>query len=58
MYSSGKKNSTTKRIHKLPQVAKKSLVLNNLNHKVDKDQDVNIRYNKYYSFNYINNNIS
>ena len=49
MFSNGKKNSTKKRLNKLPQVAKKSLVLNNINLKIDNDQDVNIRNNKYYS---------
>jgi len=58
IYSSGKINRTTKKLNKLPQVAKKSLVLNNINHKIDNDQDVNIRNNRYYSLNHINNNIS
>ena len=49
MFSNGKKNSTKKRLNKLPQVAKKSLVLNNINLKIDNDQDVNIRNNKYYN---------
>ena len=53
-----KKNSTTKKLNKLPQVAKKPLVLNNINYKIDNDQDVNIRNNRYYSLNHINNNIS
>ena len=47
MFSNGKKNSTKKRLNKLPQVAKKPLVSNNINLKIDNDQDVNIRNNKY-----------
>ena len=60
MYSSGKKNSTNKKINKLPQVkhnlVQKSFVLNNINNKVENDKNANIRNNRYYTMNNMNNN--
>ena len=60
IYSSGKKNNTNKKINKLPQVkqnlVQKSFVLNNINHKVENDKDANVRNNRYYSLNNMDNN--
>ena len=60
IYSSGKKNSTNKKINKLPQVkqnlVQKTFVLNNINHKVENDKDANVRNNRYYSLNNMDNN--
>ena len=60
MYSTGKKNSTNKKINKLPQVkqnlVQKTFVLNNINHKVENDKDANVRNNRYYSLNNMDNN--
>ena len=60
MFSSGKKNSTNKKINKLPQVkqnlVQKTFVLNNINHKVENDKDANVRNNRYYSLNNMDNN--
>ena len=60
MFSTGKKNSTNKKINKLPQVkqnlVQKTFILNNINHKVENDKDANVRNNRYYSLNNMDNN--